>query len=225
MAIVSRSLLVLLVLIGTAAAATQDHIGGWVLTCSGQSACRLRAEKRFVDKAGITADLEILADGPSLVPVLALRGLSTEDLMMAAAMGTVDAWMQLDGGPRETLECAPAFDGYFCTPRGNAARALATELPMARTITMRTQATISGMKPLPAEQKSLALAGTQQALIRLRAAGAQSVPDARLAAATRMLPQASPGTIAGMADKALRAAGYPNGVGDLPGLIGKYMKK
>src|SRR6202012_1534630 len=110
MAIVSRSLLVLLVLTGTAAAATQDRIGGWVLTCSGQSACRLRAEKRFVDKAGITADLEIMADGPSLVPVLALRGLSTEDLMMAAAMGTVDAWMQLDGGPREALDCAPAFD-------------------------------------------------------------------------------------------------------------------
>ncbi|HEY4173005.1 MAG TPA: hypothetical protein VGM42_08245, partial [Rhodopila sp.] len=139
----SRSLCGLLLLIGTASAATQDHIGSWVLACSGPSACRLRAEKRFVDKAGITADLEVLADGSSLVPVLALRGLSTEDLMMAAAMGTVDAWMQLDGGPREALDCAPTFDGYFCTPRGNAARALAAGLPMAHTITMRTQATIS----------------------------------------------------------------------------------
>ncbi|HEX3992899.1 MAG TPA: hypothetical protein VHX39_17145 [Acetobacteraceae bacterium] len=225
MAIVSRSLCGLLVLISTATAATQDHIGGWVLACSGQSACRLRAEKRFVDKAGITAELEILADGPSLVPVLALRGLSTEALMTAATMGSVDAWMQLDGGPRETLDCAPAFDGYFCTPRGRAARALAAELPTARTVTMRTQARVTGMTPLPAQQTSLALTGTRQALIRLRAAGTQPVPDANFAAATRLLPQASSGTIAALADKALRAAGYPNGVGDLSGLVAKYLKK
>jgi hypothetical protein len=209
---------------GDAFAATQTQIGSWVLNCSGESACRLRAEKRFVDKAGITAELEVLADGTALVPVLALRGLSTQVVMMAATTGTVEAWMQLNGGARQALDCAPSLEGYFCTPRGDAARALAGGLPTARTVTARIQATVSGMKPLPAEEKTLALAGTRAALAKLAAAGPEPVPDARMAAATRWLPQASPSTLAGVADKALKAAGYPKGVGDLEGLVTKYLK-
>jgi hypothetical protein len=209
---------------GNAFAATQTQIGSWLLSCSGESACRLRAEKRFVDKAGITAELEVLADGTALVPVLALRGLSTQVVMMAATAGTVEAWMQLDGGARQTLDCAPSLEGYFCTPRGNATQTLAAGLPTARTITARVQATVGGMKPLPAQQKSLALTGTRAALAKLVAAGPEPVPDARIAAAARFLPQASPSTLAAMADKALKAAGYPKGVGDLEGLVTKYLK-
>jgi hypothetical protein len=214
----------LALLAGDAFAATQTQIGSWVLNCSGESACRLRAEKRFVDQAGITAELEVLADGTALVPVLALRGLSTQVLMMAATTGTVEAWMQLNGGARQALDCALGLEGYFCTPRGNATQALAAGLPAARTMTVRVQATVSGMKPLPAQEKTLALTGTRAALAKLAIAGPQQVPDARMAAATRLLPQASPSTLAGMADKALKAAGYPKGVGDLEGLVTKYLK-
>jgi hypothetical protein len=214
----------LALLAGDALAATQTQIGSWVLSCSGESACRLRAEKRFVDKTGITAELEVLADRTALVPVLALRGLSTQVVMMAATAGTVEAWMQLDGGARQALDCAPSLEGYFCTPRGDAARALAAGLPTARTMTARVQATVSGMKPLPAQEKTLALAGTRAALAKLVTAGAEQVPDARMAAAARWLPQASPSTLAGVADKALKAAGYPKGVGDLEGLVTKYLK-
>ena len=215
----------LALLAGNAFAATQTQIGSWVLSCSGESACRLRAEKRFVDKAGITVELEVLADGAVLVPVLALRGLSTQVVVMAASMGSVEAWMQLDGGARQALDCAPNLEGYFCTPRGDAARSLAAGLPAARAVTARVVATVSGMKPLPPEEKTLALTGTREAMGRLRVAGAEAVPDARLAAATRWLPQASPQTLAEMADKALKAAGYPKGVGDLEGLMAKYRGK
>jgi hypothetical protein len=214
----------LALLAGDAFAATQTQIGSWVLNCSGEAACRLRSEKRFVDKAGITAELEILADGTALVPVLTLRGLSTQVVMMAATAGTVEAWMQLDGGARQALDCAPSLDGYFCTPRGKAAQTLAAGLPTARTMTARVQATVSGMKPLPAQEKTLTLTGTRAALAKLVVAGAEPVPDARMAAAARLLPQASPSTLAGMADKALKAAGYPKGVGDLKGLVTKYLK-
>jgi len=215
----------LALLAGDAFAAAQTQIGSWVLSCSGESACRLRAEKRFVDKAGITVELEVLANGAALVPVLALRGLSTQVVMMAATAGTVEAWMQLDGGARQALDCAPSLEGYFCTPRGDAARALAAGLPAARAMTARVVATVSGMKPLPVQEKTLALAGTRAALAKLVVAGAESVPDARMAAATRLLPQASPSALAEMADKALKAAGYPKGVGDLEGLMAKYRGK
>jgi hypothetical protein len=208
----SGLLLGLLISIGTARAATQEHIGSWVLSCSGGSACRLHAEKRFVDKNGITVELDVLSDRTALVPVLALRGLPAQAVMMASMMGTVEAWIQLDRGVRRALECAPNLDGYFCTPRGDAARGLAAELPNARTMTARVQATVRGLKPLPAEQKTLALAGTP-------------VPDTRVAAASRLLPQASPGALAAMADAALKAAGYPDGLGDLPALMSKYRDK
>lgn len=221
----SGFLLGLLVWIGAAHAATPQHLGSWVLTCSGTSACRLHAEKRFVDKDGITVELDVLSDGTALVPVLALRGLPTQAVMMASAMGTVEAWLQLDGGVRRALACAPNLDGYFCTPRGDAAGALAAGLPTARAMTARVEATVTGMKPLPVQQKTLRLADTRQALAKLAAAGAEPVPDARIAAAARFLPQASPGTLAAVADKALKAAGYPDGLGDLPGLMAKYRDK
>jgi hypothetical protein len=215
----------LLVCIGAARAATPEHIGSWVLNCSGTSTCRLRAEKRFVDKDGITVELDVLSDGTALVPVLALRGLPAQAVVMASMIGTVDAWIQLDGGVRRALACAPNLDGYFCTPRGDAARALAAGLPMARAMTARVEATISGMKPLPVEQKTLALADTRRALAKLAAAGAEPVPDARIAAASRLLPRASPSTLAAMADTALKAAGYPDGLGDLPAVMSKYKNK
>jgi hypothetical protein len=35
----------------------------------------------------------------------------------------------------------------------------------------------------------------------------------------------SPGALMGMADRALKAAGYPNGVADLQALVAKYRGK
>ena len=78
----------LIAISGAAQASTQEQIGSWVLDCPGTKPgaepCIMRFNKRFLDKAGITGDLEIQAEGKSLVPVIALRGLSPEMLMAAA---------------------------------------------------------------------------------------------------------------------------------------------
>jgi hypothetical protein len=209
---------------GTALAAPAEKIGSWVLSCPGPAPgagrCLLRADKRFLDKAGITGDLEVQAAGKSLVPVITLRGLSTEILMTAALAGKTEATLQLDGSKREALDCATTGAGYICSPRDDAARNLAAGLPTARSVTMRVSMLVAGMKPLQVQEKSLALSGTSEALTRLAVAGPTPVPGPLAAVASR-----SPAALMGMADKALRAAGYPNGVADLHTLLNKYMNK
>jgi hypothetical protein len=216
---------------GGASAATHDPIGSWVLSCPSPTSrtdaepCRLRLARRFLDKAGVTGDLEVEEDGKALVPVLALRGLPTQLLMTAALAGKTEAWMQFDGGPRQALDCGPDTAAYICTPRDDAVRILAAELPAARTVTVRVTVTVAGMKPLPVQEKSLELTGTGEALARLRAAGPAQVPGPMASMAFRTLASQPPDRLMDMADKALRAAGYPNGVADLRGLLNKYMRK
>jgi hypothetical protein len=213
---------------GAALAATEEKIGSWVLSCPGAAPggapgdeqCLLRADKRFLDKAGVTGDLEVLALGRSLVPVLTLRGLSTEILMTAALAGKTEASMQFEGGRRETLDCVTSNAAYICSPRDDAARELAAGLPAARSVTVRVSVVVAGMKPLQVQEKSLSLSGTGDALARLAVAGPTKVPGPLAALASR-----SPGALLGMADKALRGAGYPNGVADLHNLLNKYMNK
>ena len=224
MRIVSRSLLVMLVSIGTASAASPEHIGSWVLSCPGETPgsepCVLHLEKRFLDKGGITGDLEVQALGKTLVPVIALRGLPSEILLAASLAGKTDASMQFGDGPKEALTCAPSAAAYICSPKDDAAARLAAGLPAARSVTVRVSVAVSGLKPLPVEEKSLTLSGTNQALVRLRTVGAAQVPDPVAASASQ-----SPAALIGMADKALKAAGYPNGVADLQALVAKYKGK
>lgn len=223
----SRSVVLALGLVlsaGTASAATHEHIGSWVLTCPGDTPrsepCLLHLEKRFLDKAGITGDLEVQALGTALVPVITLRGLSNEILLAASLAGKTEASLQFAGGPKQDLTCAPTSVGYVCSPRDDAARELAAGLPSARSVTVLVSVAISGMKPLPVQQKSLDLSRTNEALTRLRAVGPAQVPAAL---PTSVSP--TPADLMGMADKALRAAGYPNGAADLPALLAKYRRK
>jgi hypothetical protein len=210
---------------GIAQAATHEKIGSWELSCPGEAAgaepCRLRFDKRFFDKGGVSGDLEVQAQGTSLVPVLALRGVAPELLMAAALAGTTtEASMRFGGGAWEALTCGTTSAGYLCWPGDDAARNLAAELPAARSVTVRVSVAVPGLKPLPVQEKSLDLIGTNEALARLRAAGPSQVPGPMAARVSQ-----SPAALMGMADKALKAAGYPNGVADLQGLVGKYMKK
>jgi hypothetical protein len=209
---------------GTASAATQEHIGNWVLTCPGDAPrpgpCLLQLERRFLDKAGIIAGLEVQALGNILVPVITLRGLSSELLIAASLAGKTEASMQFGGSPREDLACTPSSLGYICAPRDGAAQRLAARLPWARLVTVRVSVAPAGMKPLPAQEKSLDLSGTSGALARLRTAGPAQVPDPLTA-----LSSQTPATFMEMADKALKAAGYPNGMANLQGLLAKYREK
>ena len=225
-----------LMMVATSAAATiQEQIGSWVLSCpnaagdvagvatapgSRSAPCLLRFEKRFFDKAGITGDLEILADGKSLVPVLTLRGVSSELLTAATLAGTTEASIRLNNGPTEALDCTASSGAYICLPRNDAARVLAAGLPTARSVTVRVSVGMAGMKPLPVQEKSLALSGTSEALVRLRTAGPSQLPGP-----TAALASSSPARLMGMADGALKAAGYPNGIADLRALMAKYRNK
>ncbi|MEA2773011.1 MAG: hypothetical protein QOD93_5973 [Acetobacteraceae bacterium] len=214
----------LMVFAGSCRAATQEQIGSWVLICPTSpppaEPCLLRLEKPFLDKAGVTGELEVLADGKSLVPVIALRGLSSELLMATALAGKTEASMQFGSGPREALDCAPSIAAYICSPGDDAARSLAAALPAARSVTVRVSVTVTGLKPLPIQEKTLDLSGTNQALVRLRNAGPSQLPGPITAVASQ-----SPGALMGMADKALKAAGYPNGLADLQALLAKYRGK
>jgi hypothetical protein len=220
----TRSVLGFLASIATASAASPEHIGSWVLSCPGSAPgsepCVLHLEKRFLDKGGITGDLEIQAMGKTLVPVITLRGLPGQILLAASLAGKTDASMQFGDGPKEALSCAPSTVAYTCAPKADAATRLAADLPTARSVTVRVLVTVSGLKPLPVEEKSLTLSDTNEALVRLRMVGPPQVPDP-----TTALVAQSPGALIGMADKALKAAGYPNGVADLQALVAKYKGK
>ncbi len=212
---------------GGANAATQEQIGSWVLNCPGDKPgaepCIMRFNKRFLDKGGITGDLEIQGQGKSLVPVIALRGLSPEILMAASLAGKTEASIQFGGGPREDLTCSAGSSGYICAPKDDATAKLAAGLQGARSVTVRIGVSMAGMTPLPPQEKALELSGTNEAMAKLRIAGPSQVPTAMTGPMAAMASQ-SPEGMMGMADKMLKAAGYPNGVQQIQALMAKYMK-
>jgi hypothetical protein len=204
-------------------AAAEQRIGTWVISCpEGSRACLMRFSKRFVDKAGITADLEVESQGAALVPVLVLRGLSSEILLATAMAGTTDVSLQFSGGARQQLNCNASNAAFVCAPNEAAGRLLSAALPAARSVTVRVGLSVTGMSPLPAQERSLDLSGTTEALARLRAAGPSPVPNplsiAREAAR-------SPAGMMAMADKMLKSAGYQQGLAGAQALIAKYMNK
>ncbi len=205
-------------------AAMQEQIGGWTLTCRGETRisepCLMRLTTRILDKAGLTADLEVQARGTTLVPVLSLRGASPDMLMTAALAAKTDASIKFPGHAAENLDCAATKAGYFCVPDEPAGRRLAASLPAARAATVRVAVTVSGMGPLHPQEKSLDLSGTSAALARLRTVGPSQIPGP-----ITMLASQSPAGLLSMADKAFKAAGYPNGAAQLQALMAKYMKQ
>jgi hypothetical protein len=180
----------------------------------------MRFGRRVLDKSGITGDLEVQAQGRTLVPVLALRGLSSELLMAAAMVGKTEASLQLAGGMREALDCAVSDSGYICAPNKAAAPKLAAGLAAAPRVTVRVAVTVTGMNPLPAQERSLDLAGTGDALARLRALRPTPVPTLKTALAAQ-----SPAGLMGAADRALKAAGYAGGLAGLQARLAQYLRK
>jgi hypothetical protein len=76
------------------------------------------------------------------------------------------------------------------------------------------------MNPLPSQERSLDLAGTGDALARLRALGPTPVPTLKTALAAQ-----SPAGLMGAADKALKAAGYTSGLAGLQARLAQYLRK
>ncbi len=206
-----------------ARAATEQQIGSWVVSCpDGARECQMRFGKRFLDKAGITGDLEVESQGRSLVPVIALRGLSSQILTAASIAGTTEASIQFPGGVRQALTCNATAAGYICAPDEAAGHILSAGLATAKSGTVRVSVSVAGMAPLPAQEKSLDLSGTNEALARLRSVGPSPVPSALAADGAGAQ---SPAGMMSIADKMIKAAGYPQGVSGLQGMIAKYMAK
>nr|WP_294519141.1 hypothetical protein [uncultured Rhodopila sp.] len=195
----------MLILAATAAAAPEP-VGSWLLACDG-AACVLRHKDRLFSGAGVSADMEVRAVGRALVPVVTLRGLPDQILLASAMAAKAEASVQFPGAARVDLTCAIGDGGYVCAPSDAAVAALAAALPKARSVAVRVAVSVSGTNVQPARERSLDLAGTPEALARLRAAGA---------------PSAEPGGWVGLLDRGMKAAGYKDGAADLPGLVARY---
>lgn len=193
-----------------AAAAAPEQFGSWVIRCPGNGPCLMHSSQRLLDQAGITGDLEVEAQGSTLVPVITLRGLRPEMLAAASLAGKTSASIQFPGGPRHDLACGASVEGYICAPSESNGSLLAAALPGARSVTVRVAVTVAGSNPL-GQEKSLHLTGTKAALDRLRSVGPSPVPS--------FMTAPSPSGLKAMADKAM------NGVAKLQALVAQYMKK
>lgn len=197
--------------------AQQETIGSWVVSCAADGRCLMRFAKPFVDRNGITGNLEVMKQSRSLVPVVTLRGVPKDLLTAAAVAGKASVSVRFPGAPAETLNCVATNAGGICAPDDDAAPRLAARLVSAPSVTLHLTASLPGMDALPQQHRSLVLSGTAEALDRLRAAGPTSVPPP----VTALAPE-SPAALMATADRLLKAAGYKNGVEGLQSLLDKY---
>ena len=186
-----------MLIVATTAGAAPEGIGSWLLECDA-AACALRHKDRLFSGAGVSADMEVRAAGKALVPVVTLRGLPDQMLLASSMAGKAEASVQFPGAARVDLACAIGDGGYVCAPPDEAVAALAAALPKARSVAVRVAVSVSGTNVQPARERVLDLAGTPEALARLRAAGA---------------PSAAPGGWIALLDRGMKAAGYKNVAG------------
>jgi hypothetical protein len=177
----------------------------------------MRHSQGFYDKSGITADLEVMARGAFLVPVVTLRGVPNELLAAAALTGRATVSASFPGARGAVLDCAPTSMGGLCAPSEEAAPYLAAELAKAPSVMLTLTTVVPGMAPIPEQRRVLSLSHTQDALARLRAAGPTPVPEPAAAPSTQ-----STAGLAASADRWLKAAGYPDGVAGVKALVDRY---
>ncbi|HEY1933054.1 MAG TPA: hypothetical protein VGG99_13655 [Acetobacteraceae bacterium] len=192
---------------GAGRAATEQAIGSWVVSCATPGNCLMRHES-WVLPPGTgrpSAALEVQRRGDSLVPVVTLRGLSTQAAIGGMLAMQASVAVSFDNGPASDLACDLDGGTIVCAPGGDAVALTAAELPTARSATVRIQITVPGLTALPAQQRTLALQSTPEALARFRAVGpsGESLPI-------------EPGLDwTGFVDKVLRGLGFQNGAADL----------
>ena len=166
---------VLLPLISAAAPSDgPEQIGSWLLQCPGSGGCILR-DRDWILPPGAgrpAAALEVQRRGDRLVPVVTLRGLTGEQAIGGLLALQPHATLQFGNGGRADLACDLDGDAVICAPQGDAVAATAAALRGARQVEVGVQLGVRGMMPLPSQGRSLALQDTQEALARLRSAGA-----------------------------------------------------
>ncbi len=182
-----------------------ETIGSWTLSCpaSQSEPCTLRASDWIwpVEAGGLSAALEVQRRGAELVPVIAVRGLSSA--MMVGGIAAVKPTVALgfDGGGAFVLRCGMTGGFLACGPDAAVLSAISAALPTAQTAAVEVSLSLpTGSVALP-RAVTLRLSNTAEALGRLRAAGASG----------ETLP-AHPGLdLWGLGSKVMRDLGFARG--------------
>lgn len=182
-----------------------QQVGSWIVTCLADqpSSCQMRHESWLLPPGtnGPSASLEVMQRGGQFVPVVALRGLTTQTALggMLALNATVT--LSLDNGPPLPLACGLDGAAIVCAPPGDAAAALVS----AHTAQVRIALSIPGVASLPEQVRSVELRRTADAIAMFRST----------APADRTVP-ALPGLDwHDFLDRLLREAGFERGVAEL----------
>jgi hypothetical protein len=193
---------------------TEEAIGSWSLTCPAPPAtgarpdpCILRHQDWIVPQGagGPAVALEVQARGGGLVPVVVVRGLPVQAAIGGALAARPDIALRLDNLPQTAMTCGLSGAAYACAPAAQDVPAVADALPRARSARVRVVLAVPGLGALPPQERSMDLAGTSQALARLRELGAEG----------ESLPIEPGLDWQGFLDRLMRAAGFPNGAADL----------
>jgi hypothetical protein len=156
-----------------AAIARADPPAGevWDLLCpTGPHACVLRHKAASLHAGGVSVALEVHARGGALVPVVVVQGLSAQAALTASLAGHLSVGLRFDHGPWMELTCEGAI---ICAPAAGDIPSAAAALPAARSVTLRLDLEVQGVRGIPHPERTLDLSGTVAALVRLRRAGAR----------------------------------------------------
>jgi hypothetical protein len=147
----------------------------------------------------------VLYRSNQFIPVVALRGLSTQAALGGVLALQASVGLRFDGAPRIELACGLDGGAVVCGPAPNAAADAASQLAPARSVLVQVKLSLPGMMNLPELSRSLDLARTPEALARFRATApsSESVPVV-------------PGLDwRGFLDRLARDAGFEHGLADL----------
>jgi hypothetical protein len=186
-------------------AAAPGPIGFWRLACRVPGHCLLRYAPWILAPGGSRpgAALEVQRRGGWLVPVVTLQGASTQALVGGLLALHPRVRLRFTPGTSVGLSCGLDEAAVICAPVDPAAAAAA--LPPATSVRVDLLLRLPDGAALPPQGATLALSGTQDALAKLRAAGA----------AGEALP-AEPGLDwIGFLDKLMRTAGFSNATAGL----------
>ncbi len=196
-----------------------QEIGSWVLTCPAEAPrdpCQLHHRTGVLAQSpgGMSASLEVLNRGDQFIPVVAMRGLSTQAALGGVLTMQATVGLRFDGAPRIELSCGLDGGAVVCAPGVDAGALAAGELVTARSVLVQMKLGLPGGLALPEQARSLDLARTADALVAFHAT----------APASESVPVVAGLDWRGFLDRLARDAGFANGLADvLPsvgGLVG-----
>ena len=194
-----------LLLAGAAAAQPRpanEQIGSWIVTCANpMSSCQMRHEAWVLPpgSGGPSASLEVVRRGGQFVPVVALRGMTTQAALggMLAVNATVT--LSLDGGTPIALACGLDGAAIICAPT------MPIALASAHTAEVRIALSVPGIAKLPEQSRRMELQRTAEAIALFRG----TAPEDRAVPALPGLDWHD------FLDRLLHAAGFERGIADL----------